>query len=111
LRNHPLRILAELKPTGHALQMSTAAINTASEIKRKFGVTDGGRRTMRVPARVYISAPQAECISCDDDMTVLDIKPTSTAEVHIAFYECPYCKATSDRTFFVQSPAPTTKLP
>jgi hypothetical protein len=90
--------------------MSTAAINTASEVKRKFGVNDRGRRTMRVPARVYISAPQVECMSCDDDMTVLNITPTSTAEVHVAFYECPCCKATSDRTFFVETPTPKKKI-
>ena len=58
---------------------------------------------MRVPARVYISVPQVECVRCDDDMTVVDIEPTPTAEVHIAFYECPYCKATSDRFFVVKT--------
>lgn len=65
---------------------------------------------MRVHARVYISAPQVECASCDDEMTLLDIELTSTAEVHTASYECPHCKAKCDRTFFVESLYPTKTL-
>jgi len=74
----------------------------ACGVRRQFEANDGGRRTMRVPARVYICAPQVECARCDDDMTVVDIEPTPTPGMHTAFYECPYCKATSGRFFVVE---------
>ena len=59
---------------------------------------------MRVAARVYISAPDNECPMCDEDMDLRDIRPVSAPAQYIAFYECPICRAQSQRHFFVGLP-------
>jgi hypothetical protein len=41
---------------------------------------------------------------CDDDMDLRDIRPVSAPAQYIAFYECPICRAQSQRHFFVGLP-------